>query len=137
MEIRDRYYEMIDYFTGGNKRAFAQKVGIAPTVIENVVGARRTNPSFEVIQKTLFAFENVSADWLITGSGPMLKSESFKPLHKADPEIEKINDNKNALEMIRDLARENGALRKEIEDLKKEKEHIRKYGPYRDLAAEP
>lgn len=69
---------MIDHFTSGNKREFSIKVGISPTVIENVVGSRKGNPSFEVLNKILYAFENINPDWLLTGSGSMLRIQEEK-----------------------------------------------------------
>jgi len=72
MTINQRFKKVIDELYNGNKSAFAKSVGVAPTVIENIVGTRQGNPSFEVIQKTLFANANISADWLITERGGML-----------------------------------------------------------------
>jgi phage repressor protein C with HTH and peptisase S24 domain len=76
MEIKDRIIELINYFSNGNKKAFAELVGIAPTVIENIVGKREGKPSFDVLQKILFAFAKVNSEWLITNKGDMLKGEN-------------------------------------------------------------
>ena len=42
--INGRFAEIINRLYAGNKRAFAQQVGISPTVIENVVGTRQGKP---------------------------------------------------------------------------------------------
>lgn len=75
MTINDRFNEIIKSLFNGNKRAFAQCIGISPTVIENVVGARKGKPSYDVLNK-IFANANISPDWLMTGRGEMLRSSS-------------------------------------------------------------
>lgn len=49
--INGRFAEIINRLYAGNKRAFAQQVGISPTVIENVVGTRQGKPSYDVLEK--------------------------------------------------------------------------------------
>ena len=75
MITKERFDILIKHFADGNKREFASKVDVAPTVIENIVGKRQSNPSFMVLQKILCAFENINPNWLIAGKGEMLKSE--------------------------------------------------------------
>lgn len=70
--INSRFSALINEFYNGNKRAFANAVGVSPTVIENVVGVRQGKPSYEVIDK-MCANANVSPEWLLTGNGPMLR----------------------------------------------------------------
>ena len=78
MNINERFQEVISLEYGGNKRAFANAVGISPTVVENVVGSRKGKPSYDVLEKVC-ANANVSPDWLLTGNGPMLKPEESAP----------------------------------------------------------
>lgn len=83
----------------GNKRAFAKAVGISPTVVENVVGARQGKPSYDVIEKVC-ANANISAEWLIMGKGNLVTDmfEIRKPLRlssKLDDEDETDNNNKD------------------------------------------
>jgi hypothetical protein len=47
---------------------------VSPTVIENVVGTRQGKPSYDVFEKVC-ANANVSPEWLLTGDGPMLRSD--------------------------------------------------------------
>ncbi len=75
MSINQRVDIIIKELYGGNKRAFATASNIAPTVVENIVGKRRGNPSYEVLEKIICANENIEAEWLVTGRGQMLKSE--------------------------------------------------------------
>ena len=74
MNINERVAELISLEYSGNKRAFAQKAGISATVVENIVGTRQGKPSYDVLEK-MCANANISPDWLLTGRGPMLRSE--------------------------------------------------------------
>lgn len=73
--ISDRIEALITHFCKGNKSLFAKKIGVTPSVIGNITGERKGNPSFEVIQKTLDAFASVSPDWFILDRGPMLRAD--------------------------------------------------------------
>jgi transcriptional regulator with XRE-family HTH domain len=55
----------------GNKRAFANAIGVSATVIENVVGTRQGKPSYDVLEK-ICANANISAEWLLMERGEML-----------------------------------------------------------------
>ena len=72
--INGRFVEIINRLYAGNKRAFAQHVGISPTVIENVVGTRQGKPSYDVLEK-ICANANISAEWLLSGKGCMTRGE--------------------------------------------------------------
>ena len=45
MTINERMNHIIKELYGGNKRAFANAIGVSATVIENVVGTRQGKPS--------------------------------------------------------------------------------------------
>ncbi len=72
--INSRFSAIIDGLYKGNKRAFAQAIGVSPTVVENVVGTRQGKPSYDVVNK-ICANANISPEWLLTGNGPMLRSD--------------------------------------------------------------
>lgn len=76
MTINERFEEIIKVLFGGNKRAFAKAVGINPTVVENVVGARKGKPSYDVLVKVC-ANANISAEWLLFGSEKNLITDVF------------------------------------------------------------
>jgi len=73
MSVNQRFADIINKQYSGNKRAFSITIGVSPTVVENVVGKRQGNPSFEVIQKVLCANANINPDWLINGIGEMFR----------------------------------------------------------------
>ena len=74
MSINERIQTIIDIQYGSNKKAFAVAVGISPTVVQNLVGKRLGKPSYDVVEK-IYANANISAEWLLTGKGNMLKKE--------------------------------------------------------------
>lgn len=52
-----------------NKNSFAKRLNHTnSTIISNIVGGRKNNPSFDVIYKIITTFD-VNANWLITGNG--------------------------------------------------------------------
>jgi len=73
MTINERFDKIINELYLGNKSAFAKTIGVAPTVIENIVGTRKGNPSFNVIRKVLFANAKINPDWLILEIGTMIR----------------------------------------------------------------
>ncbi len=94
MAIKDRFNELIKHFADNNKKAFAETIGISPTVIENVVGKREGNPSFEVLQKIKCAFANVNMDWLISENGSMLNEEMI------DAKLISYKESKDAIPLV-------------------------------------
>lgn len=77
--ISDRIEALITHFCKGNKSLFAQQIGVRPSVIGNITGERKGNPSFEVIQKILDAFASVNPEWFILDKGSMLRNEHDQP----------------------------------------------------------
>lgn len=71
MDINERFEAIIKVLFNGNKRAFAKAVGISPTVVENVVGARKGKPSYDVLVKVC-ANANISAEWLLLGGSDLV-----------------------------------------------------------------
>lgn len=76
MTINERVEIIIQVLFRGNKRAFAKAVGISPTVVENVVGARKGKPSYDVLEK-ICANANISAEWLFFGTGKEKAMDMF------------------------------------------------------------
>lgn len=125
MSINERFGKIIRILYGGNKRAFATDVGIAPTVVENIVGKRQGKPSFDVIEKVC-ALANVNTEWVITGRGEPFdfsndeKQTSNTP--SSTPPLEQKGDMVDKLlaviqekdRIIREQAEEIGQLRERI-----------------------
>jgi transcriptional regulator with XRE-family HTH domain len=56
-----------------NNNSFSTRIGVNSTVIHNIVKGRNA-PSYDVLQKILSSFDNISADWLITEKGEMISN---------------------------------------------------------------
>ena len=56
-----------------NNNSFSLRIGVNSTVIHNIVKGRNA-PSYDVLQKILSSFDNISADWLITEKGEMINN---------------------------------------------------------------
>lgn len=79
MTINERFDHIIGTLFKGNKSAFANAIGVTPSVVDNIVGKRQGKPSFDVVEK-VSALAEINIDWLITGKGDMLKSsKGIKP----------------------------------------------------------
>lgn len=79
MSINERFDQIIGTLFKGNKSAFANAIGVTPSVVDNIVGKRQGKPSFDVVEK-VSALAEINIDWLITGKGDMLKSsKGIKP----------------------------------------------------------
>ncbi|MEN6423560.1 MAG: hypothetical protein ABFD76_16600 [Smithella sp.] len=117
-----------EHYRFDRDRAFAEFLGIQPTVLSNWY-SRKTLDWDVIFTKCVdIDFDKLIKEGLTDKTQKTIKNKTTN---------ENIAYDKSVLEMIRDIAIENGMLKKEIENLKIEKEHVRKCGPYRDLAAEP
>ena len=72
--IRDRI-KLIIIKTSLNDNAFAKRIGVTQSVIASMF-KRETEPSAKVIVNILHSFPEISAEWLLRGTGPMLLSDS-------------------------------------------------------------
>jgi hypothetical protein len=131
MSINERLNIIINELFSGNKRAFAKKIGVAATVIENIVGKRMGKPSYDVLEK-ICVNANISTEWLIRGKGDMIFKEKEVPVAIVDPNNPFMM---NLLNRVEALAVENAKLKGEIEDIKKQKKYRDLCVP--DIAAEP
>ena len=87
MSVNNRIQEIVDHLYSGNKRAFSQAVGVSPAVIENIVGKRQSNPSYEVTYKILSSIDNISAEWLMKGEGKMTQEKKIHEVIATRPRI--------------------------------------------------
>lgn len=90
MTVNNRIQELVNNLYSGNKRAFSQAISVSPAVIENIIGKRQSNPSYDVTYKIISSIDNINAEWLITGKGEMLMKKEATittrpriPLHAA------------------------------------------------------
>lgn len=119
-EINDRIMVLVQRFADGNKSRFSKAIGLSSSaVLENIVGKRRSSPSFEVVQKMLLSFDNVSAEWLILGQGELMKSQenidirSIREYMELEKELEltkaRLHDKEELIKAYKTLLKLNGS----------------------------
>lgn len=73
---------------------FADEIGVQRSAMSHLVSGRN-NPSLEFITRVLKRYPQVSADWLLSGSGPMIRTASPEgpdqvvpePARETEPEL--------------------------------------------------
>jgi transcriptional regulator with XRE-family HTH domain len=70
--VNQRIELLIKTLEKGKQSAFAKKIDVTPSVVNNIIGGRMNEPSFKVLQKITDAYANVNINWLISGEGEML-----------------------------------------------------------------
>lgn len=102
--ISNRINDLVEYFSKGNVSKFSAKVGFSEANVRNYING--TQPKSEFLSKLIEIFE-INADWLLTGTGSMLKT--------AEVNVQKLEDNspqseleyyKSQLELTRELLKE-------------------------------
>ena len=90
MTKKERLEALISHYSDGKPTKFAKYIGVAPSTISTWLA----RDSFDY--DLLFAkYEMISPEWLLTGKGPMLKSEN-QPL----PEAKKTNSKHKGIPLI-------------------------------------
>lgn len=74
MSVNEKIREIISFYKLSD-RQFAIKIGVTQSVIGSMF-QKGTEPSAKVIGLTLNAFTDISAEWLLRGTGNMLLSEN-------------------------------------------------------------
>lgn len=81
---------LIAHYTGGNKSQFAKMLGVKPQTI-NTWDSRSTFDIELIYSKC----EHISADWLLTGKGPMLKTSTSSAHEAPCPDEKERKTEKN------------------------------------------
>lgn len=81
---------LIAHYTGGNKSQFAKMLGVKPQTI-NTWDSRSTFDIELIYSKC----EHISADWLLTGKGPMLKASTSSAHEAPCPDEKERKTEKN------------------------------------------
>ena len=80
MSKKDRLLDLIGNFSNGNKSEFARVIGVSPQAINTWI----SRDTFDI--ETIYSkCVNISPEWLLTGKGPMLKSEREEPQVEVKP----------------------------------------------------
>ena len=140
--INDRIKVLIDRL-GVSPSKFSESIEVKATVIHNIIKARRSKPSFDILSRILEKYSDVSADWLLRGEGGIWrrKKSILKTAAKNISQVEHrtleladilIQDNVDRVEayelkeMLAILIDENhAAMRKLLKDKERQEEVIR------------
>jgi len=102
INISDRIQYIIDNQHNGVRKRFAERIGFSPQVIANIVSGRKSKPSFDVLNSIISTNDDISAYWLLTGKGEMLKntvtakdSNAKDVLNYKEKYIELLEENRN------------------------------------------
>lgn len=82
MSINDRIIAIIGHFENGKKKAFAEKIGVPVTTLQNIVGGRASDPTFNILNRIITAYPEVDITWLMTDKGDI----TGKPQEKSPPD---------------------------------------------------
>jgi len=100
--MKDRIKKIIEYEDISYSK-FADLVGIQRSGVSHLISGRN-NPSLEVIQKILEAFEYINTDWLLLNKGKMIKEDKIETqgnlfskssdneYNKKEADIDKVNN---------------------------------------------
>ncbi len=85
LSINKRIFQLIEYLNI-TRYKFAQETGISEAVLLNII-KEKNKPGYDQIVKILNRYKVISADWLLTGTGAMLKGgeESGSPPGDVQP----------------------------------------------------
>lgn len=130
--INERIKQLIDFKCDGNQRKFAETINFAPQVLFNIVSGRRSKPSFDVLNAILSSFDDINAEWLLQGTGNMIKTtDHLKNIDESITEfrfsqnsmIEQFQENIKLLKKyVAVLEERNNILQNENSQLKKERQ---------------
>lgn len=114
--VDSRIQKIIDIYCNGSKSEFAQKVGIANSVISNIMGTRKSLPSFEVLEKIVKTFPQLNCEWLLIGTGQMNKNQPINN-NNAIEDIDTLKLLIKAQQEVIELHKKNEELIAKIEKL--------------------
>ena len=122
--VNERIAQIISKFEYKSKRAFSEKIGVAQTSPNDVL--RGAEPKFSTLYKILEAEPLVSAEWLLRGEGPMLKSETGKiNIDLISEQIESSSLVKVLVRSLESYQKHEDDLLNAIENLKKENNKLK------------
>jgi hypothetical protein len=127
--IHDRIKEMVDRLAGGKNTVFANTLGVSEANIRGYI--KNITPKYDVLRAIVTSYD-VSAHWLLTGEGDMLRGEGDEEIKRGgddslDGRLSSIIDvlreeNKRLQDDNRELNREIGRLEVRLEQALSNKE---------------
>lgn len=73
--IQDRIQTIIDKMFNGVAKQFGEHIGRNMNTFKDIVGGKRTAPSYALLYDILASDLGINPEWLMLGEGPMLKED--------------------------------------------------------------
>lgn len=83
--MEDSVIERIKYIIeqeGETPRSFASTIKFNYSTLNNYLTGRRVTIDSELIRRVILSYDNISAEWLLIGKGPILKSEALEQVSR-------------------------------------------------------
>ncbi len=122
MVINDRIKQLIQVLDE-NPNSFAERIGVKGAVVYNIIRGRRNKPSYHVLHKILFSFEEVNTEWLFRGEGEILDYSKKTKAGKSRKSKSKVAKNlkvsieRRALDLIGNIDAAAPQVMPEVEEL--------------------
>lgn len=116
-KINSRVSQIIEYKNNGNRKKFAETIGVAQQSVNRLFNVDTRTGKYPVVTTDILIaitemFVDIDIRWLLTGVGTMLQAENLQetqPIYKL-------------IEVIKELSAENALLKKENSELLKKKQ---------------
>ena len=86
MDIKDRIKKLMDH-EQMTAVAFADSIGVSQATISHTLGDRNKYPSTDFIMRLHNKYKYINLNWLITGEGEMINSNTKPHLEKPTPSL--------------------------------------------------
>ena len=113
MELNNRIQKIVDELYKSSRRSFAIALGVSPATIDNVLGARSSKPSADLLIKIKQKVNCINLDWLLAGDGEMLKTteECTSDINNNEMEEAYKAAIRSMAKELKELEKENAELR--------------------------
>lgn len=123
--IKDRVIQYVEY-KKIKKEYFFKKIGMTSANFRGE--AKKTPINSTAIENIFTSFPDINIEWLITGEGEMIKTESSEStiIYKSDPrDLELIASNKETIEIQKKLI---ASLEQRIKELERDSSFVKSSG---------
>ena len=107
-----------------NISSFEKKIGVGNNSIGTII-RRNSNISGEILSKILISFNDINAEWLMTGKGEMLKQTLSKE-YQTNEKINKLEEPTENIEVIAAQKKHIATLETIVDDLRSDKVFLKK-----------
>lgn len=119
--IHDRIKEMVDRLAGGKNTVFANTLGVSEANIRGYI--KNITPKYDVLRAIVTSY-GVSAHWLLTGEGEMLRGEGDSSSGEKlciDVPLSDVGKESSSAEVIAYLV---GIIQRQAEEIGRLRAHI-------------